>query len=180
MSKRISLGSTLSNTKMRTPENLSLSSGMCCVCTANCVGPCEIGLSAVRGSEAIYPYATDINQFASEKEYSLDFSHFNINGRVFQAKGESMDPYEVTYPKAEIKTTFGIKNPIPVKGPYILPAIAKLNWQDYYAGAAVFGVPVVIGEDVVAKDKALELDNNKVVNSPLIKESGKPPAVEIV
>ena len=170
MSKRISLGSTLSNTKMRTPENLSLSSGMCCVCTANCVGPCEIGLSAVRGSEAIYPYATDINQFASEKEYSLDFSHFNINGRVFQAKGESMDPYEVTYPKAEIKTTFGIKNPIPVKGPYILPAIAKLNWQDYYAGAAVFGVPVVIGEDVVAKDKALELDHNKVINSPLIKE----------
>lgn len=170
MSNRMSLGSTLSHTKMRTPDNLSLSSGMCCVCTANCIGPCEIGLSAVRGSEAIYPFSTDINQFASEKEYSLDFSHFNINGKVFQAKGESLDPYEVTYPKASIEATFGIKNPIPVTAPYIMPAMAKLNWQDYYAGAAMYGIPVVIGEDVVAKDKALVLENNKVVDSPLIKE----------
>lgn len=61
------LGSTITNTKMRTPENISPFSGMC-----------EIGLSALRGSEAIYPFKTDINQFASEKDYPLDFSHFNI------------------------------------------------------------------------------------------------------
>ena len=72
MSFSPTLGSTISNTRMRTPENISKFSGMCAVCTANCIGLCEIGLSAVRGSEAIYPFKSDINQFASEKEYSLD------------------------------------------------------------------------------------------------------------
>ena len=61
------LGSTISHTRLRTPENVSKFSGMCAVCTSNCMGTCEIGLSALRGSEAIYPYETDINQFASEK-----------------------------------------------------------------------------------------------------------------
>ena len=73
MSYSPSLGSTISNTHMRTPANLSEFSGLCAVCTVNCSGTCEIGLSAVRGSEAIYPYAADVNQFASEKKYQLIF-----------------------------------------------------------------------------------------------------------
>lgn len=57
-----------------------------------------------------------------------------------------------------------------MKVPIVLPAIAKLNWKDYYAGAAIAGVLVVIGEDVVAKDKNLVIENDKAVSSPLIKE----------
>lgn len=48
--------------------------------------------------------------------------------------------------------------------------MAKLNWQDYYAGAALSGVLVVIGEDVVAKDSELELTSNRVSKSPLLKK----------
>ena len=164
------LGSTLSHTKMRTPENVSLYSGMCAVCTANCTGTCEIGLSAVRGSEAIYPFETDVNQFASEKNYPLDFSHFNINGRVFGSKGCRENAEEATFPKADININFGKKNVIKMKAPIIMPAMAKLNWKDYYAGAALAGVLVVIGEDVVGKDKNLVLENGKVTSSPLIEE----------
>lgn len=164
------LGSTLTHTKVRTPENVSKYSGMCAVCTINCIGTCEIGLSALRGSEAIYPFETDVNQFASEKNYPLDFSHFNINGRVFGAKGCEENADEATFPKAIIKSQFGINNKIKISGPFILPAMAKLNWKDYYAGAAMAGVMVVIGEDVVAKDKNLVIENKKVVSSPLIEE----------
>lgn len=170
MSYSPSLGSSITNTKMRTPEHISDFSGMCAVCTANCVGSCEIGLSAIRGSEAIYPYQTDKNQFASEKNYPLDFSHFNINGKVFGALGCSENSYEATFPKVNIDTSFGINNKIKLKAPIVLPAMAKLNWKDYYAGAALAGVLVVIGEDVVAKDKNLVLENGKVVSSPLIAE----------
>lgn len=164
------LGSTISHTKLRTPENVSKFSGMCAVCTSNCIGTCEIGLSALRGSEAIYPFETDINQFASEKNYPLDFSHFNINGRVFGALGCDINAEAATFPKADIKTYFGKKNKIEISAPFILPAMAKLNWKDYFAGAAMAGVLVVIGEDVVAKDKNLVLKNGKVVSSPLIDE----------
>jgi hypothetical protein len=164
------LGSTITHTKMRTPNYISDYSGMCAVCTANCTGPCEIGLSALRGSEAIYPYETDKNQFASEKDYPLDFSHFNINGRVFGTLGCVEDANEATFPKANIDFEFGINNKIKLKAPIILPAMAKLNWRDYYGGAALAGVLVVIGEDVVAKDKDLVIENGKVVYSPLIEE----------
>jgi hypothetical protein len=153
---------------MRTPEHISDFSGMCAVCTASCTGSCEIGLSAIRGSEAIYPYETDVNQFASEKDYPLDFSHFNINGRVFGAFGCPEDSSMATFPKVSINTSFGLNNKINLQAPIILPAMAKLNWKDYYAGAALAGVLVVIGEDVVAKDKDLVLEDGKVTCSPLI------------
>lgn len=164
------LGSSITHTRMRTPEHISNFSGMCAVCTANCTGPCEIGLSAIRGSEAIYPFKTDINQFASEKDYPLDFSHLNINGRVFGTRGCPEDANLATFPKANINLEFGINNKIKLKAPIILPAMAKLNWRDYYAGAALAGVLVVIGEDVVAKDKGLVIENNKITSSPLIEE----------
>jgi hypothetical protein len=164
------LGSTITKTKMRTPDNISPFSGMCSVCSSNCTGTCEIGLSAVRGREAIYPYQTDKHQFASEKNYPVDFSHLNINGHVFGAVGCNEDPYDATYPKVTTEKNIGQHNPIKLKLPVILPAMAKLNWRDYYAGAALAGVLVVIGEDVILKDKELKLENNKVVSSPLIKD----------
>ncbi len=170
MSYSPSLGSTISKTHMRTPNHLSPFSGMCAVCTLDCTGPCEIGLSAVRGSEAIYPYATDINQFASEKEHPLDFSHFNINGRVFGAWGCTESAEQATYSNVNIRSVFGKKNRVPLRAPIILPAMAKLNWKDYYAGAALAGVVVVIGEDVVMKDKNLKLKRGKVSSSSLLKE----------
>lgn len=170
MSFSPALGSTITYTKVRTPENVSLFSGMCAVCTANCTGTCEIGLSAVRGSEATYPYRRDINQFASEKDYPLDFSHFSINGRVFGALGCEENANEATYPKVKTEVEFGIKNKVKMKMPIILPAMAKLNWKDYYIGAALAGVSVVIGEDAIPNDKNLILENGKVVSSPLVEE----------
>jgi len=163
-------GSPISNTHLRSPEHVTDVSGMCSVCTANCFGPCEIGLSAVRGAEAIMPYLADVNQFASEKRYPLDFSHFNINGRVFGAWGAPEDPYEATFPKADLSSSFGKHESVPTAAPFILPAMAKLSWREYFGGAALFGVPVVIGEDVIAKDPRLVLEGNRVVEAPLIEE----------
>jgi hypothetical protein len=162
------LGSAMTHTAMRDAKDVSDLTGMCSVCTMTCVGPCEIGLSALRGTEAIYPYQTDLNQFGSNKPYPLDWSHFNINGRVFGAEGCPENSTDATFNTVNLTTTFGIKHPVPVKIPVIMPAMAKLNWRDYFAGAALAGIPVVIGEDVVAKDPALEIQEGKVTASPLI------------
>jgi hypothetical protein len=164
------LGSPITNTHMRNPGHVADISGMCAVCNADCVGPCEIGLSAVRGSEAILPFSADKNQFASEKRYPLDFSHFNINGRVFGAIGLPADPNQASFPNADISSAFGIAHSVDIKAPFILPAMAKLAWKEYFTGAALFGVPVVIGEDVIAKDPGLVVDGYKVVKAPLIAE----------
>ncbi len=170
MSYSPSLGSTITNTKMRTPNNLSPFSGMCSVCTAECIGTCEIGYSSIRGEEAIYPVGADKSQFASEKNYPVDFSHFNINGRVFGAKAAEENTYKATFPLVDISTTLGVDHPIKLKAPFIFPAMAKLNWQDYYAGAAVSGVMAVIGEDAVLKDPELEFTEGRVTKSPLLEK----------
>ena len=165
-----SLGSSLTHTRMRTPENISSFSGMCAVCTASCIGNCEIGLSAIRGAEAIYPYQSNINQFASEKDYPLDFSHFNINGRVFGAMGCAEDADIANVHNINLETDFGIENKIKLKAPFVFPAIAKLNWKDYFAGAGMAGLLAVIGEEAIGKDENLVLEDNKVVDSPLLGE----------
>ena len=162
------LASPVTNTRMRSPNHMAEISGMCAVCTAGCIGPCEIGLSAIRGAEAILPFSADENQFASEKRYPLDFSHFNINGRVFGAVGLAPDPDKASFPHADISSTFGATHAVAIKGPFILPAMAKLAWREYYAGAALSGVPVVIGEDVIAKDPGLVVEGHRVTRSPLI------------
>jgi len=164
------LGGPITNTRLRNPGHVADVSGMCTVCTADCVGPCEIGLSAVRGSEAILPFSADKNQFASEKRYPLDLSHFNINSRVFGAIGLPADPYEASFPNADISSAFGVAGAVPIKAPFILPAMAKLAWKEYFAGAALSGVPVVIGEDVIARDTELVVNGHRVVKSPLIAE----------
>ena len=66
---------------------ISPQSGMCSLCTEECPGTCEIAQAAVLGKITVYPTTTGANQIASEKDYPIDFSHFNINGRCFGALG---------------------------------------------------------------------------------------------
>lgn len=161
-------GSSVTHTRLRDPSHTADISGMCAACTSDCPGPCQIGLSALRGPEAILPYQADRNQFASEKRYPLDWSHFSVNGRVFGVRGAANDHRSASYPSVDLTSSFGLSSPVPVSAPFILPAMAKLAWKEYFAGAALFGVPVVIGEDVIAKDGGLVLDGTTVGSAPLV------------
>ena len=171
MSYSPKLATTFNETKLRTNQNISELSGMCSTCSDQCTGLCEIGLSAVRGIEATYPQNTTTQQFASEKNYPFDYSHFNINGRVFGASGVEEGEENINVYSADLSCSIGYEKKIELKAPIILPAMAKLNWRDYYSGAAVAGVLVVIGESVVANDPLLENDQHgKVSHAPLIGE----------
>lgn len=163
------LATTFSNTRLRTPDNTCNLSGMCSVCSNQCTGLCEIGMSAVRGGEITYPFNTANQQFASEKSYPFDYSHFNINGRVFGAIGAIEDPAQTNVPTADINCEIGYEKKIKLKAPIILPAMAKLNWQDYYSGAAMAGIIAVIGESAIRNDPELEHDVNGMVSyAPLL------------
>ena len=125
---------------------VSPQSGMCSFCTQDCSGTCEVAQAAVLGAQTVYPTTTGNNQIASEKDYPIDFSHFNINGRVFGARGVSETSDEATIFNVDLERTYGAIHPVRMAMPVILPALIKLNWQDYFAGAAMAGVTCVIGE----------------------------------
>ena len=74
-------------TKNRTEDSVSPLSGMCTTCIDGCIGMCEIGKSAYRGPEMIYPQPFGIITTASQKDYPVDLSHFTILGRCAGAWG---------------------------------------------------------------------------------------------
>lgn len=167
-SPRLSSGFTFAKNRS---SFISPQSGMCSFCTQDCDGTCEIAQAAVLGAQTVYPTTTGNNQIASEKDYPIDFSHFNINGRVFGAQGANETEDEATIFNVSLERTYGFYHPVKMAMPVILPALIKLNWQDYFAGAAMAGVPCVIGEDARNKDPNLQITNGKITDFPLLQEA---------
>lgn len=161
MSFHPGIASSFNETKTRS-RSLSPQSGMCAFCDADCPGTCEIGLSAVLGAQSVYPTTTGNNQIASEKDYPLDYSHFNINGRVFGAQGVPAETDQAAIFNVRLERTLGRRHPVKIALPVLLPALLKMNWQDYFAGAAMAGVCCVIGEGSPSKDPALKMRNGKI------------------
>jgi len=167
MSYSPNLGSGFTFAKNRSAF-ISPQSGMCSFCTEDCAGTCELAQAAVLGAQTVYPMTTGNNQIASEKDYPIDFSHFNINGRVFGALGADETPEDAGIFNVNLERTYGIINPVKMTMPIILPALIKLNWQDYFSGAAMAGVTCVIGEHAVNNDPNLKLENGVVTDFPLL------------
>lgn len=156
------LSSAFNDTHLRS-RYISPQSGMCSFCTEECDGTCEIALASVLGKQTVYPTNTGNNQIASEKDYPIDFSIFNISGRVFGAIGAKADYEEANIYKVNLRRVYGKFNPVKMIIPIILPALIKLNWEDYFSGAAMAGVTCVIGEESRDKDPNLKIENEKVV-----------------
>ena len=79
-------------TKNRTGGDWCPISGMCVTCVEGCTGMCEVGRSAYRGREVIYPQPFGIMTTAAQKDYPIDLSHFNIMGTAVGAVGIEEDP----------------------------------------------------------------------------------------
>ncbi len=85
-------------TKNRTEDSIVPASGMCVTCVDGCIGMCEIGKSAYRGHEVIYPQPFGVITTAAEKVYPVDYSHFNIMGTAVGAHGIEADSDKAIFP----------------------------------------------------------------------------------
>ena len=168
MSYSPKLTSNFNDTKNR--SNIVSCSGMCSFCTEDCLGTCELGLAAVRGSQTVYPTNTGANQVASEKDYPIDYSHFNINGHCFGTHGVRPNYEDATIYNVKLERRYGRDNEVKIALPFMLPAVIKLNWKDYFAGAAMAGVCAVIGEGCPSKDPNLEYTDGKITKFEMLGE----------
>lgn len=164
--------SAATGTKRRTGESGGCPfSGMCVTCLDGCPGLCEIGKSSVRGKETLYPQPFGKITAASEKEYPVDYSHFNIAGTAVGAVGLAANSEVATFPNVNLETAVGAYGNIPLTLPIVIAGmgstnVAADNWDHLAAGAAISGVGIVIGENVVGMDPNSEIKNGKVVKSP--------------
>ena len=157
-------------TKNRTEGSISPFSGMCVTCVDGCIGMCEIGKSAYRGHEVLYPQPFGIITAASEKEYPVDLSDFTILGTAAGAYGVEADSDKATFPKVNIETAIGHDKGIKLKHPFVISGmgstnVAKQNWEGLAGGAAISGVILTIGENVCGMDDESVIENGRIVRS---------------
>ena len=163
LSKVNSSAATL--TKNRTEGSVVPASGMCVTCVDGCIGMCEIGKSAYRGHEVIYPQPFGVITTAAEKLYPVDYSHFNIMGTAVGAHGIAADSDKAVFPAVNLEVHFGHDKEIKFKYPWIIPGIgstniAKNNWEGIAIGSALAGTGLTIGENVVGMDPEATFNKN--------------------
>jgi glutamate synthase domain-containing protein 2 len=147
-------------------------SGLCVTCIDGCPGYCEVGRSALRGREIIYPQPFGKVIAGAEKDYPVDYSHFNIQGSCVGAVGIEANSDKATFPSVDISTEIGKgKNKIRMKVPFFTGAlgsteIARVNWEGTAIAVAMCGAVLVCGENVCGMDPNAELKDGKIVNSP--------------
>jgi glutamate synthase domain-containing protein 2 len=157
-------------TKNRTEDSISPLSGMCATCIDGCIGMCEIGKSAYRGPEMIYPQPFGIITTASIKNYPVDLSDFTILGRASGAWGIEAESNRALFPNVDLEVVFGRAPGIRSKLPFILAglgstSIAKNNWESLAAGAALTGTCLTIGENVCGMDSESQFSRGRVISS---------------
>ena len=157
-------------TKNRTEGSISPQSGMCVTCVDGCIGMCEIGKSAYRGHEVIYPQPFGVITTAAEKIYPVDYSHFNIMGTAVGAVGIEADSDKAIFPTVNLEVRFGHDKGLKFRYPWIIPGIgstniAKNNWEGLGIGSALAGTGLTIGENVVGMDTEAKIKNGRVVDA---------------
>ncbi len=164
--------SVATGTKNLYGDNISPFSGMCVNCSEGCTGLCEVGKSSYRSTEVIYPQPYGDITAASQKNYPIDYSHFNIMGTAFGAHGIEEDSDKAVFTNVKLETAIGKDKDIKLKLPFIIPGlgstyIAKKNWDGLAIGAAISGVILTIGENVCGMDPQSQFDSNgKIIKSP--------------
>ncbi len=161
-------------TKNRTEDSVTPQSGMCVTCVDGCIGMCEIGKSAYRGHEVVYPQPFGVITTASEKQYPVDYSHLTILGGVIGAKGIEADSDKAIFPNVDLEVTYGRTKKVKFRYPWLIAGIgstnvAKNNWEGIALGSALTGTGLTIGENVVGMDPDSQIENGRVVDTADLK-----------
>ena len=161
----------------RLKSDVCPASGLCATCVETCIGVCEVGRSAIRGPETIYPQPFGNLTAASQKDYPVHWGDFNILGTAVGAKGVAADSDEAIFPRVETSVRLGArdgKEGIHLSLPITIPGlgstdIARKCWDGLASGAALTGVILTVGENVVGMDEEAKIKDGRVIESPALR-----------
>ncbi len=178
MPERVHKNSSYLNAKSTTGtitrvKDTSPTSGMCPICIRDCPFLCEISLSAFRGREALYPEPLQFGYSTAGalKDFGLDWSHFNIQARLFEVYGIEENSDVALFPNANTETRVaGIPLKLPIlNGAFGSTMVGRLFWEGIAIGSALSGTTVIVGENVCGMDTESQFTNGKVTYSKELK-----------
>ena len=156
-------------------QDVNPTSGMCPICIEECQVMCEVGKSAFRGREVLYPSPEyfGTSTASANKDYLMDWSHFQILAELIGAYGIEPNPDKAFFENADVTTTVAnsSKKPIKLGVPFVIAglgstAVAKRNWESLAKGAAMAGIIETVGENVCGMDHDSTYAKGKVQRSP--------------
>jgi len=150
----------------RTRVEDSCESGLCPICIADCPVFCEVSKSALRGREALYPRREYFGNSTAgtPKDFGLSYSDFQIQFEVRGAQGVEVDEDKVIFPNVDLSMRWGnIKQKLPIVIAGLGSTyVAKRNWDGLAIGAALSGISITVGENVVGMDPLAQFANHAV------------------
>ena len=141
-------------------------SGLCPICIADCPIFCEVSKAALRGRETLYPQREYYGNSTagSPKDFGFSYGDFQIQFEVRGAQGIKPDEDLVIFPNVDLNCYWGNilqKLPVLIAG-LGSTYVAKRNWEGLAKGAALAGVSITVGENVVGMDSEAQFANHTI------------------
>jgi hypothetical protein len=131
----------------------------------------------MKGRKLLYPrdYGWTISGSANTCHVGVSYNSLRINGYAYGAKGMrdgmTSSPDDCIFPNVSIETEFGREIKTKSRMPIMTGAlgstfIAERYWDSFAIGAALVGLPIVIGENVVGVDRKSVIENARISSAP--------------
>lgn len=157
-------------------RSTSCESGLCTLCDSACKGKCETWLASLRGRELLYPrrFGYTTAGSANVTAVGVGYHALRIQGYAYGAKAAkdgTGDADWCIFPNVDVTAKFGREIPVTCRVPIMTGAlgstfVAARYWDSFAVGAALAGIPIVIGENVVGVDRASVIEHGRLRSSP--------------
>ena len=152
-------------------------SGLCTLCDSNCKGKCETWLSCLEGRKMLYPRRYGYSTSGGNNVTSLGIGYhaLRVQGYAYGShgipQGLSDNPDDCIFPNVNIEGEFGTEIKTKFRLPIMTGAlgstfIAARYWPSFAVGAALAGIPIVVGENVVGIDRESEINKGVIKKAP--------------
>jgi hypothetical protein len=152
-------------------------SGLCTLCDSACKGKCETWLASLKGRKLLYPrdFGSSTAGAWHLSSIGVGYHALRIQGYAYGAHGMksplSSNPDDCLFTNVDIETGFGQKVQTKCRIPVMTGAlgstfIAAKYWESFAVGAALSGIPIVVGENVVGVDRESIIEKGKITKAP--------------
>lgn len=151
-------------------------SGLCGYCRVDCQGRCETWLSSMLGRATLFPNSYGNASIGCDDLHTAGVSYntLRIRGTIFGSKGfdqKQAATGDIAYCDTRLETAIGATSQTKSRFPLVIGALSRnpvvdKYWNSFAVGAALCGIPLVIGENVGGGDRKTEYSGRKITRLP--------------
>ncbi len=160
-----------------TNRGVPCESGLCTLCDSGCRGRCETWMASLKGRKMLYPrdFGNTTAGSGNVVAVGIGYHALRIQGYCYGVHGIqpplTANPDDCLFTNVNIETSFGNTQKTLCRMPIMTGAlgstfIAEKYWDSFAVGAALCGIPIVVGENVVGIDRQSTFENGRISSAP--------------